>query len=213
MRLFVAEILPILLLASLAQAEEKSPKPLALDEDRRSAFSTRNEVFVYSGFYFGKTLDNSFVVGTEYLFRITHVWALGPSFTYTKAETANSVQLSQPGFFKSDHIYTTDLAVMIAMPAAFAAGDSVVQANLYSILGVGAIGINDAWHPHGFIGGGMKIFPGLDWMAIRVDIRTGLHPINTPSGEKFDQNLSLMVGLSFLIPPQVGQRGAGQPDP
>ena len=203
MRVLPSVIIAILLFSSTVLGDDKDAVPDVLTDEKRSAFSTHNEVFVYSGFYLGNKLGNSYVAGAEYLFRITHVWALGPSFTYTRAKTSNSVELSQAGFFNNDNIYTTDLSVMISMPAAFTAGGTVVQANLYSILGVGAININDAWHPHGFIGGGMKIFPGLDWLAIRVDLRTGLQSIDTPSGKKFDQDLSLMLGLSFQIPPHV----------
>lgn len=192
-----------LLLAGQAADAGEDAVPRVLDPDRRSAHSTHQEVFAYSGFYFGDLLDNSYVAGLDYLVRFDQTWALGPSFTYTRAALANSDRLNQAGFFDSRHMFTLNLTLMIILPAAFLTGDSAVQAELYSIFGLGTIAIDDKWQPHGFIGGGMKIFPGLDWLAIRVDLRTGMHGIDTPSGAVFDQDLSLMLGLALPIPPHI----------
>jgi hypothetical protein len=92
---------------------------------------------------------------------------------------------------------------MIPMEASFKAGKKTVEADLYAIVGAGSARINSSWEPHGFIGGGMKIYI-LKWMAIRVDLRNNLHSINKPDGtNKFEQDLDLLTGISFQIPPML----------
>ena len=90
---------------------------------------------------------------------------------------------------------------MFPMAASFRAGKRLVEADLYALLGAGSTCINSSWEPHGFIGGGMKIYV-LKWMAIRVDMRSNMHTINRSDGSnKFQRDLDMLIGISLQIPP------------
>ncbi len=192
----------LLLLAINCFAEEKSKNATDFIEfEKRNALLTYNETFFYGGFLYPHSLDDTFVTGFEYLFHPLTFLAFGPTFGYSRAKYSNSVLFNQPGFFTDNNIYLLDMTLMLPMTAAFKAGKSIVEADLFAVLGVGAISINSTWEPHGFFGGGMKIYL-LKWFAVRVDMRSNFHAIKKPGGgDKFERNLSLLFGTSFRLPP------------
>jgi len=205
--LFIA----LLVFSNVAIAEEvekpkkdKKEAPQIIDFNTRKIIPTYNALFVYGGFYYADSLGNSHVVGMDYNLSLTKNFALGASFGYTRAKPDKHITFSQPGFFTTRNMYILDLTAMLFNPVAINMSGSVVRADLFMIAGFGTININDAWEPHGIFGGGMRIYLYKSFLAIRVDLRTNFHSINKPGGgNKFEQNLNLLIGLSFQIPPVI----------
>lgn len=201
------KILSILLLfvfSSGVFANEAGNSPEVLDYGTRHAWTTRHEFYLFAGNYYGDSFENSWLAGGEYLFHISRHFGLGANFSYSKADYTENVYYSQAGFFTNDNIYIIDATGMISFPAAYRIGKNVVETDLYVLFGGGTININSAYEPHGFIGGGMKIYMGRPWLALRVELRDTFHTTNKPGGEnEFDQDLLFLAGFSFQIPPKI----------
>ena len=178
--------------------------PEVLDYGTRKAWTTRNEFFVYAGDYYGDSFENNWTAGAEYMFHFTKHFGLGVDFGYSQADYRENIYYSTAGFFNNDNIYIYDATGMISFPAAYRVGRHVIETDLYILFGGGVININSSYEPHGFIGGGMKIYTGKPWLAVRVDLKDTFHTTNKPGGDnEFDQDLLFVAGLSFQIPPKI----------
>lgn len=205
-KICLAILLAGLLATSIAYAEEIEMKgyPEVLNYESRNAKPTRNEIFIAIGDYYGDSLENSWLVNGEYMFHFTRHFGLGADFGYSRADYGENASYATPGFFTNKNIYILDATGQISFPAAYKMGKHVIETELYILLGGGTININSSYEPHGFIGGGMKIYTGKPWLAVRVDLRDTFHTINKPGGDnEFDQDLLFMAGLSFQIPPKI----------
>ena len=197
-------VLLLVIFPQLLFAAETTGYPEVLDYSARKASTTRNEIYIYGGDYFGDSLEGSLMFGGEYMFHFTKHFGLGADFSYTKADYKENVYYSTPGFFKNDNMYIMDGTVMIAFPAAYRVGKHVIETDLYILVGGGAIYVNSSYEPQGFIGGGMKIYTGKPLLAIRIDLKETFHTTNKPGGgNEFDQDLRFVAGLSFQIPPKI----------
>lgn len=175
-----------------------------LDYSARQAWTTYNEFFPYAGVYFGDSLENSWLVGGEYMLHFFKHFGLGVDFGYSKADYSENKYYDTPGFFKNDNIYIIDATGMISVPAAFRVGKSTVEMDLFLLAGGGTTGINESFEPQGFIGGGFKLFVGKPWLAVRLDVRDTFHTTAKPGSDEYDQDLLLILGVSFQIPPRIG---------
>lgn len=200
------KILLVFLFLSLPAlaAEQAAPcYPEVFDYGARKAWTTRNEFFAYYGDYYGDSFENSWVAGGEYMFHISKHFGLGADFGYSKADFNENRFYNTAGFFTNDNVYILDATGMIAFPAAYRVGTHIIETDLYVLLGAGTININSGYQPHGFIGGGMKIYTGEPWLAVRVDLRDTFHSTKKPSSTEFDQDLLFIAGLSFQVPPRI----------
>ena len=48
----------------------------------------------------------------------------------------------------------------------------------------------------------MKIRPKIRWLAIRVEVRNYFTSVNNPSGSDFEDDLTVRIGPTFLLPPE-----------
>lgn len=176
--------------------------PEVLDYQTRHAKPAHNEFYVHIGDYYGDSLENSWMTGAEYMFHFTKLFGLGVDFGYAKADFSENRFYN--GFFTNNNIYILDAVGQISFPAAYRVGKNVIETDLFVLLGGGTININSSYEPHGFIGGGMKIYTAKKWLAIRIDLKDTFHTTNKPGGDnEFDQDLIFTAGLSFLIPPRI----------
>lgn len=201
-RLFFLLCHIFLVLCATSSLAEETGIPGVLDYSVRRATITRNEFYLYAGDYYGDSLENSWLVGGEYMFHFTRHFGLGADFAYSKADFNENVFYSQAGFWTNDNVYIIDATGMINFPAAYRMGEKVIEADLYILLGGGTINLNSSYEPHGFIGGGMKIYLGKPWLAVRVDLKDTFHTTEKPASTEFDQDLLFTAGLSFQMPPK-----------
>ncbi len=149
-------------------------------------------------------IENSLMAGGEYLFHFSEHLGLGPTFFYTKADYTENRYYNQAGFFTNDNLYGFDLTGQYTFPTSINFGEHQLDLDLFILLGAGTVQINDAYEPHGVIGGGFKIYTNKPWLALRMDMRGTMHTTNKPGGaNEFDQDLLLCLGVSFQIPPQL----------
>lgn len=200
--IFIVLLICFSINAYAADKEVVNKVPAVLDVDAREAWTTANEFYVYYSTFYGDSLGNSWLTGGDYMFHFAKRFGVGASFNYS--QTNHDENTNYATYFTNKHVYIYDVTGMLSMPCAFRMRSIPAEADLFLLLGVGTININSSYEPHGFIGGGMKIFVGWPWLAIRIDLRTSMHSTPKTGGDKeFDQDLLLMVGLSFNVPPRI----------
>lgn len=186
---------------TVKEVKEEEEIPASLDYDRRKAIDHRFELSPYFGDYFGDKLNHTFIVGGDLTFNFTNMFGVVGNFSWTPASVDRTSALGAIFHQKNEWIY--DGGFVINMPAVFRSRKSLVECDLYTTLGAGIVSINGGSHVGGFIGGGMKIRPNIKWFAIRVDIRDYFTSLDNPGGSDFENSLSLRVGPTFLLPPEL----------
>lgn len=168
--------------------------------DRRYRFNKhlQSEFGFRGGAYLGNQTQTSWTVGGFYFLHLNNTFALGAAYNYTPIEVDSASTFGQSLQDKNMHLMNAEM--MISNDAAFRAGKSVIECDLYLTLGVGALWINRQYEPLGVVGGGMKIYTGWPWLAARVDINTYIHPTPVPNGTKYDADVATVLGLSFMFP-------------
>ncbi|MFA5812884.1 MAG: hypothetical protein WC956_11245, partial [bacterium] len=96
--------------------------------------------------------------------------------------------------------HTINAQVMISNDAAFRSGNSIIECDLFLTLGGGTMQINRSWKYLIEIGGGMKVYMPIPWLAVRFDVASYLHPTPKPTGNSFNADLAINAGVSFLLP-------------
>ena len=195
--MFLLFFLPV----SLPAEPSSSEIPDALDWDRRQAYSYRFELSPYGGDYFGDKLNHTFIVGTNLQFNITEMLAIAADFGYSKASVDRTSALGAS--FTNTNEYLIDGGFVVTLPAAYRSKNKVVELDFFTSIGGGILSINGSTRGGGFIGGGMKIRPKVKWLAIRVEIRNYFTSINNPGGSNFEDDLTIRVGPTFLLPPEL----------
>jgi hypothetical protein len=84
----------------------------------------------------------------------------------------------------------------------------VLEMDLFGVGGAGAIYIARGWNAMGVIGGGVRIYPPVRWLAIRIDALTFLHHTGREPDRTFDTDVAFTLGLSFLLPSRDVSRSA-----
>jgi len=194
------------LLGTNSAEARKEPKeleeiPASLDYDRRKAVDHRFELSPYAGDYFGDKLNHTFITGADLTFNFTNMFGIVGNFSWSQASVDRTSALG--AIFKQKNEYIFDGGFVVNMPAVFRSRNSLVECDLYTTIGAGVLNINGSSHVGGFLGGGMKIRPNVKWLAIRVDIRDYFTSIDNPGGSDFENDLTVRVGPTFLIPPEL----------
>jgi len=175
--------------------------PDVLNFDRRQAGLYRFELSPYVGDYFGDKFNHSFIVGGNLQFNLTEKLGIASDFGYSKASADRTSALGTSITNKNE--YLIDGAFVITVPAAYRSGKGVTEADFFTSIGGGIMRINNSNRGAGFIGGGMKIRPHVSWLAIRIEIRNYFTSIDNPSGSDFEDVLTIRIGPTFLLPPEI----------
>jgi hypothetical protein len=184
--------------AAPALADDDPPTPCAcpdlravppvLDPAYRHRRKLQVEVESYGGSLLGTTVGSTWIAGLRAGLHLGGPWAVQADYGVSRSPDA--------AIDRTVHVLTG--SVMIANDVAMRIGRHLVEMDLYLTLGAGAMRLDATWRPAGRVGGGLKIYTGLSWLAIRVDVDTYLHPV--PGS--FNGDLSVTAGLSFLFPPR-----------
>lgn len=194
---FVFVSMFIVLSALPLQAKEESLRH-AVDAENRFSKRHQSEINVFGGDFLGDEWHNSWDVGAQYFFHINNTFAVGASYMYSPIYTDDSSTFGRSLKTKTTH--TIDGSVMISNDAAFRAGKSVIMCDFYLTIGSGTMWINEHYEPMGMIGGGLKIYTGWPWFAIRVDVNNYIHPTPNPMGDTINSDIAFNAGVSFLFP-------------
>jgi outer membrane beta-barrel protein len=178
--------------------------PPILDAEYRHRKRHQIEVALSGGTYLGATLKKSWIIGGRAHFHLNNMFAVGAGYGFSR----HAVSALEPGGPPlSDHNthYLTGEGAM-STDVALRLGRTVVEMDLYMTLGAGARRLNGDWGPLGLIGGGVKLYTGLSWLAVRIDVANYLHAIQLTSGSKIDVDVSFALGVAFLLPPNPSPR-------
>ena len=199
--LITLALLSLLTLSARAESEENKIPP-SLDTNLRELWTTRNEFYLFAGDYFADSLKNSYIFGGDYTYRISKNIGLGGSFGYSRANYGDNKFYE--GFFPDKNLYVIDAVGTYSCPLIYLMGSHLFEADLIATVGVGATKIASGWKPHGFVGGGVRLYFGIPWLAFRIDIRDTFHSTPRPNQkDAFDEDLLFLFGFTFEIPPKI----------
>ena len=91
----------------------------------------------------------------------------------------------------------------------------VLPMDLFGQAGAGAIHLADRWQALGVIGGGVRIYTRIRWLAVRVDALTYLHDTRREVGRPLlDTEVAFTLSATILLPrrPAIGRPAAGRDD-
>ncbi len=177
---------------------EKDELHQALDRRYRFQKQHQSELGLRGGAYLGNQTRTSWFAGGYYYFHINNTFALGATYSYSPIEVDSNSTFGKSLKTKETHLM--DAEVMISNDAAFRAGKSIVECDLYFVLGVGSIWINRHYEPMGTVGGGMKVYTKWPWLVPRIDVNSYIHPTPNDSGTTYDADIATILGLSFVFP-------------
>ena len=168
--------------------------------DRRYRFSKhlQSEINIFGGDYLSDETHNSWDAGAKYFLHLNNTFAIGASYIYTPIYTDYDSTFGKTLKSRKQHII--DAEMMIANDAAIRSGSSIIECDLFLTLGVGTMWINEHYEPMGMIGGGIKFYTPLPWIAVRFDVNTYIHPTPNPLGDTFNADMQVSGGVSFLFP-------------
>ncbi len=183
---------------SSESADEASTLPPILDPQFRHLKQHQFELSAYGGNYVGPSVEKSWLAGGRLHFHLSGTFAVGVTYGFQWL-AVDSLSCEGPPISGRDTHYL-DGELVISNDMAIRFGSNVVEADLFLTLGVGTLLIDEKWEVLGVLGGGVKFYTGLPWLAIRIDVNTYLHRVRHPAGSELDTNVSFMFGLAFLFP-------------
>jgi len=142
----------------------------------------------------GRAIGQSFVVGARVTYFPIRQIGIGAAYGYSRGIGGlESVR------GRSVHLVNGQLE--LPMISALRMGRrKLVEMDLFGEVGAGAIDIAGRWQAMGVIGGGVRFYPRVRWLAIRIDAVTFLHETRRNPGKAFDTDVAFTLGLSLLLP-------------
>lgn len=193
----------LLALPAKGQAAEK-PLPRIVDPAYRYPKGLQLEVTAFGGTYLSASLKNTWIAGGRALFHFSQSFALGAAYGSSYIDIG-----AQDGFgsvLTDKSIHFLDAEIMVSNDAAIRFGKSVLEFDLYLTAGVGAMYLNDKWEFLGLLGGGMKFYTPLSWLAIRLDLLMYFHRTGHATRSVVDVDIGLTAGVAILLPPRKRRR-------
>lgn len=170
--------------------------PPILDSAYRHRHRLQLELVPSGGTYLGRSMGSTFLAGGRLWLHLDPSWAVGVQYGYSRVGGGMPLQgaVSDPG------VHMIDAEAALSNPVAMRLGRVLVEMDLYLTAGVGAIRLGRTWDAYGLVGGGVRFYTGLSWLAIRIDVDSHIHRTRLPGTSRIDVDLSLALGVSFLFP-------------
>jgi outer membrane beta-barrel protein len=158
-----------------------------------------SEFTVGGGDFLGDEWQNSWDVGAMYSFYFNNTFGVGAAYTYTPIRADGRGSFGRSLKTHNAHITYGDL--VLNNDTAFRAGSTIISCDLYLTVGAGMMEINRKWQPLGVVGGGLRVYTPIDWLAVRFDVNSYIHPTPNPTGDTINADMAMNLGFSFLFPP------------
>jgi outer membrane beta-barrel protein len=171
--------------------------PPILDDDYLHRSRFQFELVPFGGTYLGRSLGSTFIAGGRLWFHIDKAWAVGARYGYTRIGSGTA--LRQAALTPDVHLVNAEAS--LSNPVALRLGRTLVQMDLYLTAGVGAIMLASQWDAYGLVGGGVRFYTGLSWLAVRIDVDSHIHRTRISGTSRIDVDMSLSLGVSFIFPP------------
>lgn len=187
-----------------ARADDPQAKeveiPTILQPEHRTKRPLQFELVPYAGSYLGNTVGQTWTAGGKAYFHVDNTYSFGVNGAYARLATDRSSTFGRE--LHNNDMYLFDAETMISNDLAMRIGKKLFEIDLYLTLGVGAISINENIEPMGVIGGGVKIYTPIPWLAVRVDMNNYAHYTQKPGDDNFDFDVTFIGGPSFMFPSQ-----------
>lgn len=200
-------IVPFVAAAEMAPVDEE----LKAGVKKQDSISKKwqSEINIFGGDFLGDETHNSYDAGVKYYLHINNVLAVGASYTWSPIYTDKDSTFGRTLVNRNQHLI--DGEVMFTNASALKSGKSIIGFDLFGYLGMGTIWINRHWEVMGVVGGGVKVSPGIDWFAIRLDVINYIHPTPNPNGDTINADIAMNGGVSFLFPTK--KKGTASDEP
>lgn len=153
---------------------------------------------VLGGSLTGRAVGQSFIAGGRVTYFPIRQIGIGAAYGY-------SLGIGGLDTVRDRSVHIVHGQLELPMISALRVGRSkVVQMDLFGEAGAGAMHIARVWQAMGAIGGGVRLYPRVPWLAIRIDALTYLHDTRRASGAAFDTDIAFTLGLTFLLPNRSG---------
>jgi hypothetical protein len=169
-----------------------------ISDRRRPHKKFLSELTIFGGDYLGDEWHNTWDVGAMYTLHFNETFGASAAYTYSQLDYDASGNFGRS--VTDDNVHMGNGALVINNDCAFRAGKSIIECDLFMTVGGGGIKVNRVWEWMIVIGGGMRIYTPLKWFAVRFDVNSYLHPTPNPTGNTFDSDIAMNLGLSFIIP-------------
>lgn len=175
-----------------AAASEGDP---ALDPARRRLAGNQVAFDLAGGSVTGRAIGQSFIVAGQVTYYPLARIGLGAAYGFSRG--IGGLDTVQHRFV---HLVHARLELPLVAGLRMGRGKAL-EMDLFGEVGAGALYIANEWRTLGVIGGGVRIYPRVPWIAIRVDALTYLHNTARSSGSAaFDTDIAFTAGLAFLVP-------------
>jgi hypothetical protein len=169
-----------------------------LDPDQRHPKAGQLSVGGFGGSFLGASVGSSYAVGARAIYFVTRLLGLGVG--YTSSRLANGHDLGTVDS-RAIHLVNGQLELSVDTTIRITA-KTVLEIDLFGTFGGGAVSLAGKWDGMGVLGGGVRAFTGLPWLAVRIDVVNFLHRTRRIDGTRFESNVAVTLGLSFLLPPR-----------
>lgn len=169
-----------------------------------------NEFVVTGGNLLGDEWRNTWDLGGGYSLYFNKWFGVGAGYLYSPLVYDSNSTFGQS--ITTDATHTAHGELIINNECAFEAGKSLIECDLFMTLGGGAIQINKMWKYLILIGGGIRVYTPLEWLATRFDVTSFMHPTPNPTGDTFNSDIALNLGLSFFIPTSSKKKRTDEED-
>jgi hypothetical protein len=171
--------------------------PPILDPRYRHQKRHQLELSPHGGSLLGRTIGSTFLAGVRARFHLGSMLSLGASYEVTRLQSTAAFEVPPARrdlhFLLAEASLSNDLAMRLS--------SKLIALDLFLTVGLGATSLGGSWNVAGLVGGGVKFYTGLPWLAIRIDLSTLIHPTELgPSSSRVDADLALTGGLSFFLP-------------
>ncbi|MBI5534584.1 MAG: hypothetical protein HY898_17795 [Deltaproteobacteria bacterium] len=171
--------------------------PPILDPDYRHQKRYQLELSPHFGSLLGRTVGSTFLAGARAHFHLSPMFSAGTSYEYSRVQPSPGFEgpasTRDMHFVFAEGSMSNDLAMRI--------GRKLIALDLFLNVGFGGVNVDREWRRAGLIGGGVKFYLGLPWLAFRIDLLSLIHP--TPlSGTSWrtDVDMALTGGFCFFMP-------------
>lgn len=201
-RVFGLIIATTLFVSLPAFAESRNTgAPSILDPQQRHLKQHQLELTGFVGTYLGARINKSWITGARAYYHLHRILALGGSYGFSQHGIDLSDQSAAPRLEGRTHYLTGEVA--FSSDVAMRMGSALLEMDLYATLGAGARRLDNNWGLLGLVGGGVKFYTPLSWIAVRIDVNNYIHQISTPDRKTIEMDVSFALGISMLLPPRA----------
>ncbi len=172
--------------------------PKILSYDTRETGFYLLEISPYFSPFYPDKLETQIQYGTKINYHFNPYYSFGINFSYAPLSYDANSDIAD--VITSDSQYIYDGYFMYSIPASFAlTKNSYVECDLLAFGGMGLQSIGGPNYLTLTLGGGMKIYTSLKWLAVRIDIKDYFYRVKFDDDKKILDDFTTNIGLSFLF--------------